>query len=148
MGSAMTVLDAQAVVAFLTAEPAAPEVRDLLRDAPVVSAMNWSEAVDTLVRTKHRTPDDVMQQLDLLLAGGLKIIDVDESIGRTSGSLRAQHYHRRQQPISHADCVALATAQALGAPLATSDPALAATAVAIGVPVVPLPDSQGQRPTV
>jgi PIN domain nuclease of toxin-antitoxin system len=144
----VTTLDAQAVVAFLMAEPAAPEVRDLLRDAPVISAMNWSEVVDNLIRIKGKSVAEVTQQLDLLVAGGLKVIAVDESIGRTSGRLRARHYHRRERPVSYADCVALATAQALGAPLATSDPALAATAVAIGVPLVPLPDSQGQRPTV
>lgn len=142
----MTVLDAQAIVALLIAEPAAPEVRDLLRESPSISAMNWSEVVDNLVRTKGRTYDEVAQRLDLLLVGGLRVIALDEPIGRASGRLRAAHYHRRERPISHADCVALATAQALAEPLATSDPALAAVSVAAGVTVVPLPDSTGRRP--
>lgn len=142
----MTVLDAQAIVAFLVAEPAAPEVRDLLRAAPAISAMNWGEVVDNLMRVQGRTYDEVTQRLDLLLAGGLKVVVVDEPIGRAAGRLRAQHYHRIRRPISHADCVALATAQALAEALATSDPALAATALATGVPLVPLPDSTGVRP--
>jgi PIN domain nuclease of toxin-antitoxin system len=142
----MTVLDAQAIVAFLIDEPAALQVRDLLRATASISAVNWVEVIDRLVRTGGRSVDEVTQRLDLLLAGGLKVVAVDEPIGRVAGRLRARHYHRRQRPISHADCVALATAKALDEPLATSDPALAAVAVVVGVPVIPLPDSAGVRP--
>lgn len=142
----MTVLDAQAIVAFLVAEPAAPEVRGLLHGTAAISAMNWGEVVDNLLRVQGRTYDEVALRLDLLIAGGLKVVVVDEGIGRAAGRLRAQHYHRRERPISHADCVALATAQALAEPLATSDPALATTAAVVGVTVVPLPDSRGRRP--
>jgi PIN domain nuclease of toxin-antitoxin system len=142
----MSVLDAQAIVAFLIDEPAAQEVRDLLHATASISAVNWVEVIDRLVRTGGRNVDHVMQRLDLLIAGGLKVVAVDEVIGRVAGRLRAQHYHRRERPISHADCVALATAEALREPLATSDPALVTTAAAIGVTVIPLPDSHGRRP--
>lgn len=144
----MTVLDAQAIVAFLLAEPAAPEVRDLLRQAPSISASSWGEVVDNLLRVKGRTVDDVTQRLDLLIAGGLHVTPVDEAFGRAAGLMRARHYHRRRRPISHADCVALATAQALGQPLATSDPAIAAVAASLGVGLIPLPDSAGVRPVI
>ncbi len=84
--------------------------------------------------------------MDWLLAGGLRVVPVDETIGRAGGRLRAEHYHRRDRKLSVADCIALATAEALHEPLATSDPAIAATAEAIGVAVIPLPDSSGARP--
>lgn len=145
----MTVLDAQAIVAFLAGEPAAIEVRDLLRGSeprPSISAMNWAEALDVAARAQGWGVAPTTARMDWLLAGGLRVIPVDERIGRASGLVRAEHYHRRDRKLSLADCTALATAQALGQPLATSDPAIAATAATIGVTVVPLPDSTGRRP--
>lgn len=145
----MTVLDAQAIVAFLADEPAAPEVHELLRGSapgPSISATNWAEAFDVLARAMRQGMAPVAQRFDWLLAGGLRVIAVDEAMGRASGRLCAEHYHRRDRKLSLADCAALATAQALGQPLATSDPAIAVTAAAIGVALVPLPDSKGRRP--
>jgi predicted nucleic acid-binding protein len=146
----VTVLDSQAIVAFLVGEPAAEPAAALLRErepGPCVSAANWSEVLDVLVRVKGRGLDEVTERLDWLLAGGLRVVAVDEAIGRESGRLRAEHYHRDQRPLSLADCIALATARRLGEPLATSDPALAAAAIAVRVSLISLPDSSGQRPT-
>ena len=145
----MTVLDAQAVVALLLGEPAADEVAALLRDAghPVsISAVNVAEVVDVLVRVMGRTHEEVAEKLDWLSAGGLMVIPVDEGIGRTAGRIHAERYHRRDRPLSMADCIALATALVVREPIATSDPPLAATAAVEGCDVVPLPDSQGRRP--
>ena len=145
----MTVLDAQAVVALLRGEPAADEVADLLRrpGQPVsISALNVAEVVDVLVRVLGRTYEEVSEKLDWLSAGGLVVIPVDEGIGRTAGRIHAERYHRRDRPLSMADCIALATALVGREPFATSDPPLAATAAVEGCEVVPLPDSQGRRP--
>ena len=146
----MTVLDAQAVVAFLRGEPAAAEVAALLRDRddpPVVSAVNEAEILDVLVRIMGRTVDEVEQRLDWLRAGGLDVIPVDEPLARSAGRLRAAHYDRAVHPISLADCVALATALARGDRLATSDPPLADVARREGCAVLALPDSGGIRPS-
>lgn len=54
----MTVLDAHAIVALLTAEPAAAEVETILRNRgarSVTSAANLAEVIDVLVRLKGRT---------------------------------------------------------------------------------------------
>jgi predicted nucleic acid-binding protein len=51
-----------------------------------------------------------------------------------------------RRPLSLADCVALATALALGQRLATSDPALIATARDETCDVVALLDARGRRP--
>lgn len=145
----MTVLDAQAVIALLLGEPAATEVAALLRDPQQpasVSALNVGEVMDVLIRITGRTADEVAEKLDWLIAGGLRVVAVDEDLARVAGRLHAEHYHRRDRPLSLADCVALATAVRLGEPLATSDPPLAATASATGCRVLPLPDSLGQRP--
>jgi PIN domain nuclease of toxin-antitoxin system len=142
-------LDSQAVVALLIGEPAAPEVAELLRDPaqPVsISAVNVAEVVDVLVRVMGRRRDEVIEKLDWLAAGGLRVVSLDEDIGRAAGGIHATRYHRRERPLSLADGVALATALARGESIATSDPALAVTATEEGVDVIWLPDSQGRRP--
>ncbi|MGC8635331.1 MAG: PIN domain-containing protein [Candidatus Limnocylindrales bacterium] len=145
----MTVLDAQALVAFLTGEPAAGEVAALLRDPgdpAVISAVNAAETLDVLVRIKGRTPEEVAERLDWLTAAGLVVVPVDDAIARHGGRLRAKHYDRAQRPVSMADCMALATALARGDRLATSDAPLATMARAEGCTVAPLADSRGARP--
>ena len=145
----MTVLDAQALVAFLTGEPAAVEVAARLRDPgdhAVISAVNVAETLDVLVRIKGRTPEEVEERLDWLTAAGLVVVPLDDAIARRGGRLRAKHYGRAQRPVSMADCMALATALARGDRLATSDAHLATTAPSEGCALVPLPGSSGARP--
>ena len=145
----MTVLDAQALVAFLTGEPAAAEVAALLRDPgdhAVISAVNVAEILDVLVRIKGRTLGEVEERLDWLVAAGLAVVPVDDAIARHGGRLRAKYYDRAQRPVSMADCMALAAALGRGDRLATSDAPLATVARADGCALVPLPDSSGARP--
>jgi predicted nucleic acid-binding protein len=136
-------------VAALTGEPASAEVERLLRDTtdrPRVSSLNLAEVFDVLVRLQGWPVADVTEKIDWLLAGGLAVVAVDEEIGRNAGLLRARLYDRVNAPLSAADCVALATAAALGDTLATSDPPLADAARAEGVRVIGLRDRRGVRP--
>jgi len=147
-GAALTLLDAQAIVAALTGEPAADEVEVLLRDEtdPAwLSAVNLAETLDVLVRHQGWPVSEVEEKLRWLTLGGLRILPIDESIGLSAGRLHARHYQRDRRPLSMADCVALASAIGLGERLASSDPALLATAVDEGCQVLVLPDSKGQR---
>ncbi|MEA2608453.1 MAG: hypothetical protein QOJ75_696, partial [Chloroflexota bacterium] len=75
-----------------------------------------------MARIYRRSHADTMDALTLLESGGLQIADLDADIGISAGKLHAQHYDRKISPVSMADCIALATAAALGEPLATSDP--------------------------
>lgn len=149
MGSDLTVLDSQALVAALVGEPAAQEVASLLRDVdapPSIASVNLAEVIDVLVRRRDRTFDEVTERIAWLEVAALTVRDVDDVVARTAGSLRARHYERTARPISLADCIALATALTTSDALATSDPALASVARAEGCRVVALPDSQGRRP--
>jgi predicted nucleic acid-binding protein len=135
----------------LTGEPAAGEVETLLRDETdptTISAVNLAEALDVLVRHQGWPVPEVEEKLRWLTLGGLRVLPVDEGIGLLAGRLHARYYHRDRRPLSMADCVALASAIALGQRLATSDPALLATAVDEDCQVRVLLDSQGKRPTV
>jgi PIN domain nuclease of toxin-antitoxin system len=145
----LTVLDAYAIVALLLGEPAAEEVAGLLErpgQPASASVINLAEVVDVLVRINGRPIDAVMEKLDWLTAGGLESVDVDEGLAIAAGRIRAKHYERVNQPLSLADCVALATAVAMNEPLATADPPLAAAAADEGCKIVALPDSRGRRP--
>lgn len=144
----MTVLDAQAIVAGLTAEPAMSEVARILHDLdsiPKVSVVTVGETMDVLVRVRHHRVEHCDAQLQLLYSGGLEVVPVDEEIGRLAGLLRARHWNRDSRPVSLADCTALATAMLNQEPLATADAALIGAARAEGHPVIVLPDSQGRR---
>jgi uncharacterized protein with PIN domain len=144
----VSVLDAQAVIAALVGEPAAGEVEELLRGSdgpPRVSAANVAEIIDVLVRFRSLGIEPVEERLDWLVAGGLEVVAVDDSLARHAGAVRSRHYHARQRPISLADCLALATALVLGDVLATSDPHLLDTATAEGCRVRALPDSRGVK---
>jgi uncharacterized protein with PIN domain len=111
-----------------------------------ISALNLAEVVDVMARVYGRSHAETKDALILLESGGLQVADVDADIGTSAGELHARHYDRKTSPLSMADCVALATAAALGEPLATSDPPLAAAAKLEGVAVISLPDAGGRRP--
>ena len=145
----MTVLDAQAVVAALTGEPAAPQVESLLRsagDPPCISAVNVAEVIDVLTRGKGITVGIVRERLNWLVVGALEVVPLDEHTGGLAGELRARHYVRNSRPVSLADCCALATAMTRAERIATADIALAQMAREEGVEVVPLLDDAGRRP--
>lgn len=89
--------------------------------------------------------DEVLATIAILESGGLEILDVDRSIGLVASELHARLYDRSSSPLSMADCVALATAAALGESLATSDEPLTRAASAEGVATMALLDSQGRR---
>ena len=141
-------LDASALVAALAGEPATDEVEEILRrrPPPSISAVSLCEAIDALTRVIGRPADAVHDRLDWLIADGLEVEPAWLPVARRAASIRAEHYHRADLPVSLADCFCLATAMALDTDLATTDPALARLAREVGVEVVALPDSQGRRP--
>lgn len=144
----MSVLDAQALIAFLTDEPARLDVEALLRDRAdpaAIGAVNLAECVDVLVRVKGVPAAVATQALDLALES-LEVVAVDAALARRAGELRARHYDRVRRPVSLADCLALASALMGGERLATSDPHLVAAARDEGCPVVALPYQDGRRP--
>ena len=135
----MAVLDAFALMAFLTGEDAAAKVEVELRNGrAVISAVNLAEVVDILVRRLEIPEAQVLDGLRLAKSGGLTVVAADEPIGELAGRLRSRHYDRRVSPLSLADCVALATSLALDTTLVTGDGPLAVAAEAEGAGTVSL----------
>jgi uncharacterized protein with PIN domain len=141
-------IDAYGLVALVADEPAAAEVEKLLREGDcLVVAINLAEAVDVCQRAHGLPAADIRSALEpLLLSNALALAVSDETEAWLAAELRAKHYHRKQCPVSMADCFLLAHAIAANDDLATSDPDVAVIARAEGVQVIPLPDRSGARP--
>ena len=115
----MTVcLDSWAVLAWLDGEqPAQHRVEAALPDRPV---MSWVNAVEVYCRVER---DHGRQPADEVLAELRRILDVE-----LPGVVRMVETARLEArvPIALADCFAIATAAAHGAPLLTGDPEILA----------------------
>ncbi len=96
------------------------------------------------MRVDGRSPDEVNDALDLLIAAGMDVDPFWLTHARRAGLIRAEHYHRTRSPISLADAACIATAGLLASDLATSDAALARVADVMGIGVVRLRDSTGK----
>jgi predicted nucleic acid-binding protein len=119
----LTVLDAYAVIAFLRAEPAAPEVNPLLkRRGAALTTVGVAEVLDHLIRILGVDEEDAT--LDVAQLGLLDGIPVSPALGAAAGRLRARRYHRSRCAVSMADCIAAEAARSRAEPLATSDPDL------------------------
>jgi PIN domain nuclease of toxin-antitoxin system len=140
-------LDATALVGAFLGEPSADEVEALLRggEAGITSA-NLTEVIDVLVRVFRNDLGAVEARLVPLLVTTLPVIGIGEAEARRAAQIRITHYHRRDAPLSLADCLLLGTAWVLGAAVATSDVPVASSARSEGLEVVALRDSAGQRP--
>jgi predicted nucleic acid-binding protein len=140
-------LDAQAVLALLKAEPGADEVLRLLEsgEQAALTPLGVAEVLDHLVRRVGANPREAVR--DLAQLGLTDPVPLDDAVAARAGLLRARQYHRRERPISLADCVLAETARSLGASVATSDPHLLDTCRAEGISAIPLPDSQGRVPS-
>lgn len=131
----MTILDANAVLAYLMDEAPADDVEVLLEQGDAALAtVGIVEVIDRLVRRVGATDRQAVVDLAALqLAAPLAL---DNAIATAAGRLRARHYHRAA--ISLADCVAAETARTTGRPLATGDVALLGVCHAEGIPTLAL----------
>lgn len=98
-----------------------------------------------LIRRDGFAETEIRGLIDPLLQKELKVIPVSGELAWSAAHLRARHYHRRDRPLSLADCIALATSIEFGG-LATADALLAQVARDEGVDVVGLPNSEGVVP--
>lgn len=137
----MTILDAQALTAYLRGERAEEAVSGILREGEAaVGALNLAEAIDVLTRRYGASRERLRRTVDPLLDQVIRVVAFEERHAWRVGELRARHYHRTRRPVSSADCALIA----LAGPddrVATSDQHLIAVADAEGLATVPLQSS-------
>jgi PIN domain nuclease of toxin-antitoxin system len=132
-------LDAFALIALLAEEPAADEVEAILRRGQAaIPAINLAEALDVLQRVQGVSSERLDAITAPLLSTSLALLPVDEQLARRAASIRARRYHRTRAPLSLADCVLLAAADAADT-IATADAPLIAVAREEGVRITELP---------
>lgn len=135
----MILLDATALIATFLGEASAEQVEKMLRRGDAgITAANLTEVLDVLVRVFGNDLEAVEARLVPLLVTTLPVIAVGEAEARRAAQIRISHYHRRDAPLSLADCLLLGTALVLGAAVATSDAPLARAGRAEGLEVVAL----------
>jgi predicted nucleic acid-binding protein len=133
------ILDAYAIVAFLVGGPAGPHVRTLLREGDTgVPTANLAEALDVSQRVHGLSIGLAMDALEPLIGGPIAALTLDLAVATRAAEIRATHYHRSTRPISLADAILVATAQAEDR-LATADPDVLAVADALGLETIALP---------
>lgn len=133
----MILLDAFALIAFLNGEPAADDVRRLLRQHVGMLSINLAEAVDILGRVHGVRVAEMRAVLDPLMAGPITVQMVTQRHVWRASEIRRTHYRRRACPLSLADCVLLAAAGPGG--VATADPDILRVAALDGIATHPLP---------
>lgn len=138
----MTVLDTYAVIAFLRAEPAAAQVKTVLKQSDAaLTTVGIGEVLDHLIRIIGADEEDAT--LDVVQLGLLDGIPVTPDLGAAAGRLRARRYHRTRCAVSMADCIAAEAARARNESLATSDPHLLDVCHAENIARLILPQSDG-----
>jgi PIN domain nuclease of toxin-antitoxin system len=132
-------LDASALIALLRDEPGAPQVELVLRQGDAgMTAVNLAEALDVLGRRHRVLRVSLRDTLAPLIGLALAVWPVDEALAWRAADLRGRHYHRRDAPLSLADCLLLAAAGPTDA-IVTADDALERVARAEGIEVVGVP---------
>lgn len=113
------VLDAQAVVAYLSDEPGGVMVRDLIVQATkegqriLMSVVNMAEVFYVIER--RRGPDATASLPGILAVLAVEAVPADVELARAAARLKASNR------MSLADCFAAALAKSLGAQLVTGD---------------------------
>jgi PIN domain nuclease of toxin-antitoxin system len=142
--SPRTLIDASALIALLGAEPAAGEVREMLRSGAAMTTLNLAEAIDRLKRRYDLEIELTRPVIEGLLTKSLTLLPLEPVQAWRAGEIRAAHYHRSHCPISLADAVLVASAPA-GGRIASSDGPLLSVAASEGIATAALPDSKGRR---
>lgn len=123
-----TVLDASALIALVKGEPGAHRVAECLDEA-LISAVNWSEVVASLMR-RPEIPGQLALATETL-AG--RVVAFDAGQAETSGRLLPLTRHLG---LSLGDRCCLALARSVGVPVMTADRAWAVLDVGVAIEVI------------
>lgn len=135
-------LDANALLAVLLAEPAMDRVLSLIREGrAAMTGANIAEVFDVGLRRKGFSHDRMTELVEPLFGGLITSIPVETSLARRAGELRAEHYHRADCRISLADAILVAAAGPSDK-IASSDSAVLAVAAELGIETIELPPSR------
>lgn len=113
------ILDASALLAYLTDEPGAGRVRTALARGALISAVNWAETLSTLA-DHGQAPDAAAQALQArgVYRQLVEVVPFDEPLARAVARLRRSTRHAG---LSLGDRACLALGLSRGLPVLTAD---------------------------
>ena len=111
------VLDSFALLAFFRAETGGPHVRSLLTDTTTQTAIATVNLGEVAYRVEREFGFQRVQDvLGKIVEFQIDVVNVDRSLALVAAR------HKAVYKMSYADCIAMALAQRLEAPLVTGDP--------------------------
>lgn len=119
-GSKIVVVDTWAMLAYLNGEPAANDVRQLLRRARkkqalvLFSLINYGESLEIIEREQGLQP--VQKAIAIIDQLAIHVVTVDRGLVFEAAHIKAQY------PISYADAFSVALAKRNHAKVMTGDP--------------------------
>ena len=115
-GQSRYVLDSFALLAFFQAETGGLHVRSLLTDTTTRTAIATVNLGEVAYRTEREFGfERVLDVLGKVVEFQIDVVDVDRSLALMAAR------HKASYRMSYADCIAIALAQRLKAPLVTGD---------------------------
>ena len=115
-GQSRYVLDSFALLAFFQAETGGLHVRSLLTDTTTRTAIATVNLGEVAYRTEREFGfERVLDVLGKVVEFQIDVVDVDRSLALMAARYKATY------KMSYADCIAIALAQRLKAPLVTGD---------------------------
>ena len=115
-GRSTYVLDSFALLAFFRAETGGPHVRSLLTDTTTQTAIATVNLGEVAYRTEREFGfERALDMLGKVVEFQIDVVDVDRSLALMAAR------HKASYRMSYADCIAIALAQRLKAPLVTGD---------------------------
>src|ERR1700733_11638473 len=82
-----TLIDASALIALLGAEPAAPEVQEMLRRGAAITTLNLAEAIDRLKRRYDLKVERTRPVIEGLLAKSLTLLPLGPAQAWRAGEI-------------------------------------------------------------
>ncbi len=139
----MTVLDTWAVLAYLDGEPAAQQVRSLLRRARrgsatvLLSIINYGESLYVVER--ERGLQQAQQAVGIIDQLPLRVVPADRALVFEAAHVKARY------AISYADAFSVALAKRALGRVMTGDPEFKAVEAAVGIDWLPDHREQSRR---
>ncbi|MGH8248164.1 MAG: type II toxin-antitoxin system VapC family toxin [Gammaproteobacteria bacterium] len=132
--TAVAVLDASALLAYVLNEPGAEQVAAAIRQRAAIGAVNWAEVLSKLSDRGVR-PDHAIRSLahQGMLGEGLIVHPVDEATAREIALLRPL---TKSRGLGIGDRACLALARELDLPVLTTDRAWARLGLGVNIRVI------------
>lgn len=127
----------------MNGEAAAAKVERILRDGALMVRENLHEAIDVTARGGHAEIESLERIFYGIVGGAITVIETDDEKMWRAIEIRKAFYSAKLCDISRPDALLIATAETIGARIATADKAVIEVANALRIKIARLPIGSG-----